>query len=282
MSVIDILMKFYLKCFLRCRHKVKLAALLGLVFLTLRPVAEVLFIKMIADSFLAVASGDNEVVGGYGFYFIASMVLLLVYSFSYVSKVGRISYVNHVVEMLEQQGIAVNQSHKAWMRAALIEATQIITWVIQILVILAISLYIEFWVSLPLFLMVAVSLLADYYLFSKQLYQQKKLKFNKRDHADKVTSMKVRSRVRSAELVNAVINIMTLLMFLFFIVMVVEHVISPEVGVVFIFIARIFNITLTGVSGSSMRLARAAVYAEGGIEIVVNHKGMPDSDERHC
>jgi len=280
-STIGTLVKFYLYCFLGCRATVKLVALLGLVFLTLRPVVEVLFIKLIADSFLAVASGEKGMEGGYGFYLVISLALLLVYALSYMSKVGRISYVNHVVEMLKHLGVTVHLSHKAWMRAALIEATQIMTWVVQILAILVISLYIDFWVSLPLLLMVVFSLLADYYLFSKQLYQQRKLKFNKRDHADKVTSMKVHSRVRSAELVNAVINIMTLVVFLLFIVMVVERIISPETGVIFMFIARIFNITLTGVSGASMRLARAAVYAEKGIEKVVHHEELAGSAERH-
>lgn len=273
------IIRFYISCYLGCQPGVKAVAFLGLVFLILSPVIEVVFVKLIVDSFLEVASESGGGGMGYGFYSLLALALSVVYSVGYASRVGRIRYINHVVEMLEVRGVDVHKSHKAWMRAVLVEATQILIWIMQLLAILGIAVYMNSFMSLPLVVMMLVSSLLGAWLFSDQVYRQRRLKYNKRDGADRVASMKVHSRVKSVELMGVVVNVLSLFCFLFFVVMVVEGYIGPDVGVVFIFIARIFKMTLSGIGGSLMRLARASVYSEKGIEKVVEFRRLSGKSE---
>lgn len=258
------LTRFYLCCWLHCAVLLQVLVVVGILFLTLSSLVEVFIIKLVAQSFLQVGETESFHVESW-LYGVLVGGMLLVYGCRYFAKVGRIRYVNYVIERLGHGDMSLHSGQLAWLRAVLVEQTQLIIWCLQLVALLGAAFVLAAPLAWLLLLMVTCVLATILHFFRGQFTLQKKLKYNKRDSREMITSRKIFSRVKAAELATGVANLATLVCFLVFLFAVMERVVAPETGVIFLFIVRIFNVTLTGMAGASMRLARAAVYSEAAV-----------------
>ena len=240
-----------------CRFRLKFLVVLGLVFLALSPVLELYLVKLLAD-FILNASDELTLAEKLTSVFQIFGLLVIVYSLRYTVKVGRISFVNHLMARLREQ----SRLPSPWLRAALIEQTQIFAVFIQLIAMAVFCFYVQLWLGISFIVAFFLSYCFSNWLFLKQLFTQRKFRFNKKDSPLELGSRKVFERVRAQELASVFASFTAALLLFALLIMVAAEIVPPVEALVGLFLVRLYNITLGMFSGSVMRMARALAYVD--------------------
>lgn len=252
-----------------CDFRLKLAVIFGLFFLALSPVLELYLVKLLADFILAAPDQMTQVEKLLSIAKIFGL-LVVVYSLRYVVKVGRISFINHLMGVLH----ATSRAPSPWLRAALIEQSQIVAVFIQLAAMSAVCFYMEMMLGIAFTFVLCLSYFFSNTLFLKQLHLQKAFRFNKVAGKHELGSRKVFERVRAQELSSAFASFTAALLFFALLIMIALGSIEPVTALVGLFLVRLYNITLGMFSGSVMRMARALAYVDASsISLPTTAKG---------
>lgn len=240
-----------------CEFWLKLVVIFGLFFLALSPILELYLVKLLADFIIGVteemAHEDKifAVVKIFG-------LLVIVYALRYLVKIGRISFVNHLMNLLSGSSGAPSP----WLRAALIEQTQIFSMFIQLATMGSVCLYMAPWLGASFIIVLCLFYFFTNWLFLKQVKVQRRFRFNKITSSHELGSKKIFERVRAQELSSAFGSFTAALLFFSLLVMIAFNSIEPVTALVGLFLVRLYNITLGMFAGSVMRMARALAYVD--------------------
>ncbi|MBY6104742.1 hypothetical protein [Marinobacter nauticus] len=240
-----------------CGVKLKILVVFGLLFLALSPVIELYLVKLLADFILSAGEVLSDMQKLFSVAQIL-MLLVLVYTLRYLVKVGRVSFINHLMNRLQSRSGSV----PAWLRAVLIEQVQIIAIFVQLLAMGAACFYISPFLGVSFCIAFFLFYFISNRLYLNQLLVQKKLRFNNVDTKHEVGNHKVYQRVRAQEISSAFGSFTAALMFFCLLGLVALEALVPVSALVGLFLVRLYNVTLGMFCGSAMRMARALAYVE--------------------
>ncbi|WP_029653236.1 hypothetical protein [Marinobacter daepoensis] len=240
-----------------CGWNLKVLVAFGLLFLALSPVIELYLVKLLADFILSAGEVLSDTEKMFSVVQIV-FLLVLVYALRYLVKVGRVSFINHLMNALHGRAGSV----PAWLRAVLIEQVQIIAILVQLLAMGSACFYISPFLGVSFCVAFILFYLVSNRLFLKQWCIQKKLRFNKVATSHEVGNHRVYQRVRAQELSSAFGSFTAALLFSCLLGLVAMDALVPVSALVGLFLVRLYNVTLGMFCGSAMRMARALAYVE--------------------
>jgi|SRR5690554_562001 len=249
-----------LKLLAFCGPGLKMVVVAGLFFFALSPILELYLVKLIADFILGSLDDMSQPMKIFSVAKILGL-LVVVYGLRYTVKVGRISFVNHLMGELEERATKPSP----WLRAALIEQSQIMAVFIQLVAMAAVCFYIDVVLGGAFLLILGLSYSYSSRQFLKQLHLQRKFRFNKKTPRHELANQKVYQRVRAQELASAFSSFTAALMLVVLLIMIAFGSIEPVTALVGLFLVRLYNITLGMFAGSVMRMARALAYVDSSM-----------------
>lgn len=234
----------------------KIAFYLIIAYALISPIFDLVIFKIIASLF-----SNDDMVGDdivlillpIGFLFAINAVV------KYFSKIKKITYINSSVAISHDLAGDVLKSNINWLRMCYLESVNVFTSVGHVVMISMLSILLNF--NLGVTLSAFSILIFFYFHFSlkKEIYNQKKIKYNSKLVAYQKGEQNVMSRIVASELISLVVNFLVFLFFSFLIFMYFIGEIDAHDGLIFLFITRFVSSNLSNMGASMMRLSRAWV-----------------------
>ncbi len=246
---------------------VKMLSIVGLLVLFSLPVLEALLFKLAIETLIL-----EPEISSRNFDFKSVSLLLIfgviIYSARYLSKLGRVKFVNLVFEKVEEIYPDKKRKPQGWIRAIYLEYVAIIVAANQALAVILFAVHTNIYSGCLFFITSLGCLFILVNIANREYLTQKKLRYNKVIKTGK-SSKQVFSRVSSSELTALMISFSLLLCLvaLFFLAWIGE--VSNVHFVILVFLTRFLNITYSATASSIMRLIRGYVYSEGQIRQLI-------------
>lgn len=247
-----------------CSFKYLAICVVCLLVLTVYPVLEILLFKF-AIEILVLNVNGNE--GGFSYQSLAMIVVgtMFLYSIKYVSRVGRVEVVNKLFRIAQSIFKLQHDSRKTlsgWARLVLLEVTFLSISLLQLVSLMGLATYISVeGGGIPVFVAV-LSLISLVGLSGKEYMAQKKLRYNRKLN-DRKGEHQIRSRIKASEWTSFFGNVFSLCGFVCLLMLGVWGYMDGMDVLVLSFLLRFSNTLFAGMCGSTMRLVRSYVYAEG-------------------
>ena len=226
-----------------------------LVLSIIAPVFDLLFFKMLAEAF---TNSETIINDAALVVFVGEIVLLLVLAngLKYITKVQRLKYVSKMIEII---GLKTNEAiggSANWLRMVLLEFFNSLVAIFHVLTIGVGSLFLSPVLGGALLAAIAISSGIVYYFFRCEVFNQRKLYYNKVINSREKGELTVLSRVKATELATVMVNLVFLMFFIVLLFVLTVGGTSSELGLIFLFLVR-FVATSQGLLLSSlMRLSR--------------------------
>lgn len=206
-------------------------------------------------------NGDSELT-----IFVVEILLLLIMAnlFKYVTKLQRLRYISKMIEIVGLRTGDALGGKVNWLRMVLLEFFNSVIAVVHILTISFCSLLLSPLLGAVLLLTVFISMIVIYLFYRREVFNQKKLFYNKKVNQREKGELTVLSRVKATESATVVLNVIFFIMFSALLYLSVVGSISADVGLIFLFLIRFVLTSLGLLLSSLIRLSRgwAPIYSQ--------------------
>ena len=233
--------------------RVRFVFLLVVLFAIISPILDLAFFKLLASLF---TNKDIQSLSIYETIPPLVVVLVVLNIFKYLTKIKKVEFVNKVIEKvthISQHSLGGNIN---WLRVVILETTNSAISIAHILIVTFISLIISPVLGGVLLTVIVISFFVLNYLFYIEVFNQRKIRYNKKVKAFKKGEMNVISRIRSSEKSTIIINTIVLAFFITLILCYSHGIVASHDALLFLFITRFISSNLSNVSSSFMRMSR--------------------------
>ena len=248
----------------KCSYRYLAVCLVCLVVLTVYPVLEILLFKYAIEILVLNVNGN---AGGFSYTSLGMIVLgtMFLYSIKYVSRVGRIEVVNKLFRVAQSTFKLQMDSEttlSGWARLMLLEVTFLCISKLQLVSLMGLALFISLEGGGIPIMVTLFSLFSLIALSGKEYMAQKKLRYNRKLN-DRKGEHQIRSRIKASEWASLYGSVYSLCGFVCLLMLGVWGYMDGMDVLVLSLLLRFSNTLIAGMCGSTMRLVRSYVYAEG-------------------
>lgn len=246
------------KTFRQLDGKSRWIFILVIVYSVVSPVLDLIFFRLLSK----LLTSDHQTTTIAGELLPILGILLISNCLKYITKLKKILYANKFIENISNQNIKGMTGSINWLRVGIIEAINSLIAISHVFIISLISIFINPMMGGMVLLVALLSFLGLEIIFRKEIFNQRKIKYNRKVKSYQKGELNVVSRIKSSERSRMIIRFFVLLYFLALIsIFSVGH-IETHTALIFLFLTRFIDSNLGNVSSSFMRIARGWVYVE--------------------
>jgi hypothetical protein len=256
MNAISAMIKLTIHVVRNMNRKFKVVFFLILIYMLISPVFELAIFNLIAS----LLSGDTSEKSS-SYLLLSLMALIYVFNscLKYYTKIGKVKYINEIVALIDKNSESVLKGNINWLRMTFLELFNAVNSFGHILIISILSVFINNIFGVILLLGVSVIFFVFNVELKKQIYLQKKIRYNTSLLSYQKGENNVLARTKASEKITFIINslVAVLIAALFFCH--IEGLVGAKNGLILLFVIRFISSNLSNLGSCLMRFSRGWV-----------------------